>query len=204
MAKHTIPAILARSRDTDTVMRRLVYSAVLGKNCTTEDGAMGPLHPRVLAQRELIIRNGLGDREPAVRAAAGSLLGVWVEVVRGSTKEEEDSGGLMDNVVALLALFDLQDNTVAEDALLSIFTTRVDIFDQLEFKGAYMRPAMVIHQTHLAHKTLTRPVLGHVEPRKSLLGARIRGALHGYRRPDKVGDVPPRRDQPCVPHPRRV
>lgn len=144
IAKHTLPAILDRSRDTDTVMRRLIYSTVLEKNCTTPDGsAMGPLHPRVLtiAQRELIIRYGLGDREPAVRSAAGSLLGAWVDVVRGSTKAEE-GGGVIDDVLALLALFDLNENTVAEDALLSIFATRVDIFDQLEFKGTYMRLCM--------------------------------------------------------------
>ncbi|KAF8424272.1 nuclear condensing complex subunit [Boletus edulis BED1] len=139
IAKHTLPCILARSRDTDTVMRRLVYSAVLEKNCTTPDGSvMGPLHPRVLAisQRELIVRNGLGDREPAVRSAAGSLLGAWVDVVRGSTKAEE-GGSVMDDVLAFLGLFDLNENTVAEDALLSIFATRVDIFDQLELKDAF-------------------------------------------------------------------
>ncbi|KAF8548053.1 hypothetical protein OG21DRAFT_814500 [Imleria badia] len=139
IAQHTLPAILARSRDTDTVMRRLVYSAILENNCTTADGsAMGSLHPRVLtiAQRELIIRNGLGDREPAVRAAAGSLLGVWVDVARGATKPEE-GGAVMDDLVAFLGLFDLNENTVAEDALLSIFATRIDIFDQLEFKDAF-------------------------------------------------------------------
>lgn len=128
-------------------MRRLIYSAILEKNCTTTDGsAMGPLHPRVLtiAQRELIIRNGLGDREPAVRTAAGSLLGAWVDVVRGSAKPEE-GGTVMDDVVALLGLFDLTENTVAEDALLSIFATRIDIFDQLEFKGACMRCDRCFH-----------------------------------------------------------
>ncbi|KAH0826785.1 hypothetical protein J3R83DRAFT_5201 [Lanmaoa asiatica] len=117
----------------------LSIPAVLEKNCTTSDGsAMGPLHPRVLtiAQRELIIRNGLGDREPTVRAAAGSLLGAWVDVVRGSAKAEEGCD-VMDDVLALLGLFDLNENTVAEDALLSIFATRIDIFDQLEFKDAF-------------------------------------------------------------------
>lgn len=165
IAKHTLPAILARSRDTDTVMRRLLYSAVLEKNCATPDGsAMGLLHPRVLtiAQRELIIRNGLGDREPAVRAAAGSLLGAWVDVVRGSAKAEE-GGGVMDDVLALLGLFDLNENTVAEDALLSIFATRVDIFDQLEFKGAYVRYCKAVTRTHSTHNTHTRRLLGHID-----------------------------------------
>ncbi|KAG6369040.1 hypothetical protein JVT61DRAFT_1941 [Boletus reticuloceps] len=134
IAKYTLPCILARSCDTDTVMRRLVYSVILEKNCTTLDGsAMGPLHPRVLAisQRELIVRNGLGDREPAVRSVAGSLLGAWVDANRGSIKAEEG------DVLAFLGLFDLNENMVAEDALLSIFATHVDIFGQLELKGVY-------------------------------------------------------------------
>ncbi|KAF8437916.1 hypothetical protein L210DRAFT_3761543 [Boletus edulis BED1] len=55
IAKHTLPCILARSRDTDTAMRRLVYSAVLEKNCTTPDGSvMDPLHVLAISQRELI------------------------------------------------------------------------------------------------------------------------------------------------------
>ncbi|KIJ59925.1 hypothetical protein HYDPIDRAFT_99639 [Hydnomerulius pinastri MD-312] len=139
IAPRTLGAILDRTRDTDTVMRRLVYSAVLEKNCMTPDGsAMGVVHPRVLsiAQRELIIRNGLGDREPAVRAAAGSLLGSWVDVARGDAKDE-DGKKVEDDVLALLNLFDLNESSIAEDALLSVFTTRVDIFDHLEFKDEF-------------------------------------------------------------------
>ncbi|KAL4079677.1 nuclear condensing complex subunit [Scleroderma citrinum] len=106
------------------VRRALVYSQVLENNCLTVDQtSMGVVHPRVLsiAQRELIIRNGLGDREPAVRAAAGSLLGTWVDVAQGMTKAEDIQG------------------TIAEDALLSIFATRMDIFEHLEFKEDYWR-----------------------------------------------------------------
>ncbi|KAG6369856.1 hypothetical protein JVT61DRAFT_13416 [Boletus reticuloceps] len=80
IAKHTLPCIVARSRNTNTIMCRLVYSAILENNCTTLDGSA--LHSRVLAisQKELILRNGLGDREHAVRSAAGSLLGAWLEL----------------------------------------------------------------------------------------------------------------------------
>ncbi|KIK98064.1 hypothetical protein PAXRUDRAFT_824294 [Paxillus rubicundulus Ve08.2h10] len=136
IAQHTFNHILARTRDTDTVMRRLVYSSVLEKHCVTLDGSgIGLAHPRVLsiAQRELIIRNGLGDREPAVRAAAGSLLGTWTDVARGDAKDE-DGKTVQDDVLALLNLFDLNESTIAEDALLSVFATRVDIFDHLEFQ----------------------------------------------------------------------
>jgi condensin complex subunit 3 len=36
-----------------------------------------------IAQREEIVRYGLGDREPAVRSAAGSLVGKWADAVEG-------------------------------------------------------------------------------------------------------------------------
>lgn len=142
LAPHTLPAMLARTRDTDTVMRKLTFSQVLEKNCLSADHAsIGAAHPRVLsiAQRELIIRNGLGDREPAVRAAAGSLLGTWVDVARGPTKAEDDDHAIRKDVIALLKLLDLHESTIAEDALLSIFATRVDIFEHLEFKEDYWR-----------------------------------------------------------------
>lgn len=141
LAPHTLSVMLARTRDTDTVMRKLVYSQVLETNCLSADHAsMGAAHPRGLsiAQRELIIRNGLGDREPAVRAAAGSLLGTWVDVARGTTKAE-DNQEIQKDVIALLKFLDLHESTIAEDALLSIFATRVDIFEHLEFKDDYWR-----------------------------------------------------------------
>jgi hypothetical protein len=36
-----------------------------------------------IAQREEIIRHGLGDREPGVREAAGKLIGGWVDFIGG-------------------------------------------------------------------------------------------------------------------------
>jgi len=120
-------------------MRKLVYSAILDQHCFDSEGSgIGIVHPRVLtiSQRELIIRNGLGDREPTVRQAAGSLLGTWVDVARGEAKNDETKD-INSDVLALLNLFDLTESTVAEDALLSIFDTRRDIFDHLEFKGTF-------------------------------------------------------------------
>ena len=101
---------------------------------------MGPLHLHVLsiAQRELIICNGLRDCKPTVWAATGSLLGTWVNVVKGSTKAE--GGDVMDDVLAFLGLFDLNKNTVTEDALLSIFAMCINIFNPLKFKGVSMCP----------------------------------------------------------------
>lgn len=106
---------------------------------------MGVGHPRALtiAQRELVVRNGLGDREAVVKSAAGSLVGAWVDVVgskdadepNDKEKDKRKAGGREADVVALLKLFDLAESAVAEDALLSVFKTRVDIFDGLEFDG---------------------------------------------------------------------
>ncbi|KAG2337723.1 hypothetical protein BDR05DRAFT_894747 [Suillus weaverae] len=139
LSSATLDAVLARTRDTDTIMRKLVYSAILAQHCFVSDGsAMGLVHPRVLtiSQREFIIRNGLGDREPAVRQAAALLLSKWVDVARGDVKNEEGKTA-KDDVLALLSLFDLTESTVAEDALLSVLDRRRDISDHVEFKDAY-------------------------------------------------------------------
>lgn len=106
---------------------------------------MGLAHPRVLsiAQRNLIVRNGLGDRETSVRAAACSLLGRWVDIVNikaelVDTKLEDGTvDAIQTNVLDLLYLFDLTEENQAAEALLNLFTTRPDIFDKLEFSSAY-------------------------------------------------------------------
>ncbi|KAM6503308.1 Nuclear condensing complex subunit [Amanita muscaria] len=203
----TIPHILARTRDTDTTMRKLVYSAILDHNATLDeedhkdapkvrtkeenelvasgidedvkpdlnslenDGSgksstgkqnkqmkrryIGPTHPRALsiAQRELIVRNGLGDRESSVRATAEALVGTWVDVVNVGLKFEEDvikeevtndqslavnptGNEAVDQCVAFLKLFGLE-NEVASNALLSVFASRPEIYDGLEFDNPY-------------------------------------------------------------------
>ncbi|KAF8437892.1 hypothetical protein L210DRAFT_3646933 [Boletus edulis BED1] len=116
IAKHTLPSILARSRDTDADMRRLVYSAILEKSCTTPDGfAMGPLHPCVLAILQGSSSFGLDLETVNLQCA----LPQGYSSVPGSMS----SGGLqrprkavVDVVLAFLGLFDLHENTVAEDA----------------------------------------------------------------------------------------
>ncbi|KAG6876787.1 hypothetical protein C0992_011749 [Termitomyces sp. T32_za158] len=136
----TISAILDRTRDTDTTIRKLVYSAILEKNVTIgdDDQAMGPTHPRALsiAQRELIIRNGLGDREPSVRAAAASLLGRWVDVIGGKPAPDSEEKRIVKvetGLVQLLKMLDLAEQKYPVDAVLSIFTSRPEIFQTMTF-----------------------------------------------------------------------
>jgi condensin complex subunit 3 len=136
----TLPAILLRTRDTDATIRKLVYSAVLEPNVMQSDDsikAMGVTHPRALsiAQRELIVRNGLGDREGGVKAAAGAVVGSWVDAVGQRDGDDEGELKLEMQVVRFLTLFDLAENKIAEDALLSVFESRPDVFDHLEFDG---------------------------------------------------------------------
>jgi len=93
-----------------------------------------------ITQRETIIRDGLGDREVTVRNAAASLLGRWVEAVTENVpKKEEGAEGpepkVHNGLVALLRMLDLSDRVVPVDALLSLFATRSDIFDNMDFDG---------------------------------------------------------------------
>lgn len=110
----TLPVILSRTRDVDDVIRKMVYSHVISQIP----------HPKQLSltQRELIVRNGLGDRQPSVRATAAKLVASWVDLYEG-------------NIFEFLKSFDLVVSEVSEDLLLSIFVTKAELFDDLEFDG---------------------------------------------------------------------
>lgn len=72
-----LPFILARTRDVDPILRRTVYHGSLS--------AVGLPDARVLsiAQREEVVRNGLGDREAGVRKVAAIMLGGWLDQAEG-------------------------------------------------------------------------------------------------------------------------
>jgi condensin complex subunit 3 len=134
----TLPVILSRTRDVDAPVRRLVYHSVLEPNCVIEqenEVTVGVTHPRALtiAQREQIVHNGLGDREDSVKNAAAKLVASWVDVVRMDGAKAE--ANVEADLIAFLNLFDLVENSTAEDALLSVFKSRSDILDNLEFGG---------------------------------------------------------------------
>jgi condensin complex subunit 3 len=141
----TLPAILDRTRDTDTSMRKAVYDSVLGKHVLQGPGEkiIGPTHPRALSikQRELIVKNGLGDRESAVRAVAANLLATWVDVsdVEADNANHSSKGGdnekFESRILSFLNLFDLNEGEVATNALSRIFQAKADIIDNIEFDG---------------------------------------------------------------------
>ncbi|KAJ7863492.1 nuclear condensing complex subunit [Mycena olivaceomarginata] len=106
----TLPALLARARDADPATRRAVYAA------------------------RALVRAGLGDREAAVKAAAGRMVG-------GTGEEGVEEG---DNARALLKFLELFDvvgpgEAVATDALLALLGTRKDLWEGLEFGDDYFQ-----------------------------------------------------------------
>ncbi|WVQ85926.1 hypothetical protein IAT38_008094 [Cryptococcus sp. DSM 104549] len=114
----TLPHILARTRDVDPILRRTVYAGSLSAEALPD--------PRILsiAQREEVVRNGLGDREGSVRKAAAGMLAGWVDMVE-------------DDLLEFLSRFDVAVSEVAEDALISVFVTRPEIFGAVEFGDDY-------------------------------------------------------------------
>ncbi|KAF8814695.1 ARM repeat-containing protein [Phlegmacium glaucopus] len=140
LVPETLDAILGRARDVDPVTRKLVYTGVL-------QSKLG--HPRQLsiAQREQIVKDGLGDREPGVRVAAGKLVASWFDTAMAEAPRMEertwdgDDGGVMKGLIHFLGLFDVvgPGEAVAVDAVLSIFTTRPDIPDIFTFEEEYWK-----------------------------------------------------------------
>jgi condensin complex subunit 3 len=133
----SLDVILGRTRDVDPVTRKLVYNAVLQSKLS---------HPRQLsiAQREQIVKDGLGDREPGVRVAACKLIASWFDTAMGEATKTQgstwngDDGGVMKGLIHFLGLFDVvgPGEAVAVDAVLSILTTRPDIPDVFTFEGS--------------------------------------------------------------------
>ncbi|OXB39504.1 hypothetical protein LQV05_000649 [Cryptococcus neoformans] len=114
----SLPHILARTRDVDPILRRTVFAGVFSAEALPD--------PRILtiAQREEVVRNGLGDREPSVRKAAAGMLAGWLDLAEGDLLE-------------FLSRFDVMSSQVAEDALMSIFVTRPEVLQDIEFEDEY-------------------------------------------------------------------
>ncbi|KIK06440.1 hypothetical protein K443DRAFT_674418 [Laccaria amethystina LaAM-08-1] len=140
LSSATLDAVLSRTRDVDPLTRKIVYTGVLQTRLS---------HPRQLtiAQREQVVKDGLGDREPGVRVAAGKLVASWFDIVLTETDKAEeatwegDDGGVMKGLIRFLALFDVvgPGETIAVDAMTSIFVTRPDLPTVFTFPDAYWK-----------------------------------------------------------------
>ncbi|KIK68654.1 hypothetical protein GYMLUDRAFT_92174 [Collybiopsis luxurians FD-317 M1] len=129
---NTLVGIIDRTRDIVSRIRREAYD-ILKKNITVgeikdEDLDKGLTHPRnlQLSQRDLIVRNALGDRDDSVRASASELLVKWVEAISLGTSVSNDGkdceSSLKDaKLERLLSLFDLRSNEQVPGAIMAIF-----------------------------------------------------------------------------------
>ncbi|KAJ7056620.1 nuclear condensing complex subunit [Mycena amicta] len=153
-------ALLSRLRDKDASVRKIMYSQVLEKGAR----ARNSFHPRSLTitERELIVRNGLGDREASVRAAAASMIEAWfensdlvkseddlalqleeVDISDKASPEDRKKQKAMKDLTGFLSLFYLQDESdnngemrrgkVASDALRSLLSTVKDLAKNVLF-----------------------------------------------------------------------
>jgi condensin complex subunit 3 len=114
------------------VLRKTVFAGSLSST------ALPDCRVLTVAQREEVVRNGLGDRDPAVRKAAAAMLGGWLEQAEGELLEVCLLFALHLNmliVVQFLGRFDITTSQVAEEALLSIFVTRSEVLDTIELDG---------------------------------------------------------------------
>lgn len=75
----TLPYILSRSRDIDPINRKVIYAQSLA-----ELPNMAVLSPE---QRNIVIKNGLRDREESVKKTAAKLIGKWAGNVEGGLLE---------------------------------------------------------------------------------------------------------------------
>ena len=127
--EQTVLCLIDRTYDTDATIRKVLYGSILPK-----------ISPRKLSmsQREFIVRKGLGDREPSVKTAARSLITTWMHALQPDVGVDYLKGGHATKskveVVSMLKLFDLTQD-VSVDALLSVFTTEIEVFNNMEFDG---------------------------------------------------------------------
>lgn len=65
---------------------------------------------------------GLGDREEVVRVAAAKVLSTWLDLYEG-------------DLAKFLEIFDVLTGEIAVDVLKSIFVTRPEVLNEIEFDG---------------------------------------------------------------------
>ncbi|KXN87766.1 Condensin complex subunit 3 [Leucoagaricus sp. SymC.cos] len=133
----TVDVLLSCSRDVDLLTRKVLYSGVLYNKVDS---------PRslTLVQREQVIKDGLGDREGSVRAAASKLIMKWFDYVLSEVPTEQvgiwegDDGGIMRALVRFLELFDvIGGEQTALDALNAVFVVKPDYLNVFAFTDDY-------------------------------------------------------------------
>ena len=116
--KQTLPVLLSRVKDPDATIRCTVFRVLKSTPV--------PARSLSLEQRTLLVRCGLGDRAPAVKAEASKLLAKWVD----GTQDLE----------AFVSLFDLSSDNIAEDALGAVLAERPELLNDIDLSTGEKRP----------------------------------------------------------------
>ena len=122
--KRTLPVLLSRAKDPDTNVRRTIFRVLKTTSV--------PARSLSLEQRTLVVRYGLGDRSPVVKAEARKLLASWVD----GTKDLEE----------FVSLFDLSVDKIAEDALGVVLAERPELLNDINLSTGEKRSGF--HQLH--------------------------------------------------------
>ncbi|KAJ3985276.1 nuclear condensing complex subunit [Lentinula detonsa] len=140
--KDTLDDILDRTRDTAVQIRKEVYSKLEKSvllNDEDDDLEIGSAHPRTLsmAQRDLIVKNGIGDRDSSVRDSAVKVFTKWVNTIvitQDSGPQGPQEGSLQATpLVQLMTLFNLHDDDSLSEAIIKIFEANPRILNNIPF-----------------------------------------------------------------------
>lgn len=131
----TLDVILSCVRDVDPVMRKLVYTAILGPSTSQAYS----IHSQcmTLEQRDFVVRNGLGDVEDAVRVAAGKMLQAWFDAGYTDKRQELATKSPVQALITFLKLFDVtgEGASTAVNALNTLLLSRPDIVSCVVITG---------------------------------------------------------------------
>lgn len=121
-SQKTLPFILERLRDVDTVNRRCLYLGSLSNAVLEQSSCSAKLGPGDWAH---VVRTGLGEREESVVRAVKKLMASWIDAASSLTKDPLDS---------FLTRFDvLRSPEVTASALKAVFEVRPTLLDAIAF-----------------------------------------------------------------------
>lgn len=123
--QRTLPFILERLRDVDTVNRRCLYLGSLSNAVLEQPSCSARMRPEDWAH---VIHTGLGEREESVVRATKKLMASWIDAA-SSSKEP---------LAAFLNRFDvLQTPEVTASAIKAVFEVRPNLLDTLAFDDEF-------------------------------------------------------------------
>ncbi|KAG5437937.1 hypothetical protein PCANB_000283 [Pneumocystis canis] len=115
--EETLPFIIERARDTDSINRRTIFSRTLPE--------MGDFRLLSISKREKILKWGMNDRNDQVKKAVIKMFAtVWIEHVNN-------------NLLELLERLDVINSKIAEDAMSHFFSIRVDVVKTIVFDNDF-------------------------------------------------------------------